>query len=48
MMREHEEILPFMSMEETWREIVGGLVENDKDIKTLAECHERAIKDVSM
>ena len=40
MMRTHEELLPFMSMEETWREIVGGLVENDKDIKNFAGCHE--------
>ena len=47
MMRAHEELLPFMPIEETWREIVGGLEENDKDIKILSGCYERAIKDVS-
>ena len=42
-----EELLPFTSNEEIWKEIVTGLEENDKEIKMLSVCHDRAIRDLN-
>ena len=47
MMRTHEELLTFASLEEMWKEIVGGIETNENDIKFFSGHHENAIKDVN-
>ena len=48
MTRMHEELLPFVSLEETWKEVVAGLEENDKENKFFSGCYERAMRDLNM
>ena len=46
MLRTHEELLPFVSIDETWKETGGGIEANESDKKRFSGCHGKAVKDV--